>query len=132
MTTERRVHELGERVGAYQVTPDGKLTLFFGFGNYIGDAIPPQTVDWQSFLDVNDIELVSSRGGELTPEELRKAYSDSSPVIALDNGEKVFGIECWWRPEREFEGPDGILSERPVRRITVADYRRKQYEISDN
>lgn len=131
MSSEYWKPKFGERVGAYQITEDERFTLFFGYGTYSGEEIPPVTPNWQSFLEAENIVIVGSQG-ELTKEELEQINSNKSPVISLDSGERIFGIECWWRPQVEFEEPNGILSQRPVRRVTVAEYRLKSYDIGEN
>lgn len=120
---ERWTPKIGERVGAYQVSNDG-ITLFFGYGTYVGDEIPPESLDWQSLIASGEIVIDGIKGRE------EEVFDPRMPVIELDSGGRVYGSECWWRPAHEF--PDGILNERPVKRIGIGDYRRTRYELSEN
>jgi len=69
------VRKKGERVGAIWSAKEG-VVLFFGYGVYVGDEVPPKEVN-EIF---NEIGL-------------------PNPKIELDNGKVVYGIECWWGSE---------------------------------
>jgi hypothetical protein len=45
-----------------------------------------------------------------------------NPKIVLDNGETVWGCECWWGPEDKIKN---MIGEREIVSITPAEYRRK-------
>jgi hypothetical protein len=83
--------EKGSRVGAIQ-SADETTVKFYGYGVYAGDEVPPKEVD----------EIASEMG--LT-----------NPKIQLDNGNVVWGCQCWWGSEervkkmigdRKIEAPD--------------------------
>ena len=61
----------GDRVGAVCSVQDGKISLF-GEGTYLGDRIPSEG----AFRDMG-----------------RK-----NPCIQLDDGNYVWGYQCWWGP----------------------------------
>lgn len=65
--------DIGARVGAVQKA-DETTVYFFGFGIYQGTTVPPENVGGFNLGLPN-------------------------PTIKLDNGENVYGCECWWGPE---------------------------------
>jgi len=54
---------------------DKESVRFFGFGEYVGDEVPPP--------EINPILNIGR----------------PNPKIVLDNGKVVWGCECWWGPE---------------------------------
>ena len=108
---------IGERVGAYMPNPTGRgeITLFFGYGTYRGNFIPPEVEDFSAG------GTFVTGGIEITVEPSSKPYDYSMPKIKLDRGGEVWGNECWWRPAEEF--PSGILKERPIKNIGIDAYR---------
>ena len=73
-------HTPGERVGAiFGADPARKAVEFFGYGVYVGDEVPP--------------EEAGGFGG------IVRAAGHTNPKILLDNGDVVWGCECWWGPE---------------------------------
>lgn len=73
----------GDRVGAISHAYDGTVYLF-GYGTYQGDSTPPPEVE---FLGLS----VADR------------WRKTNPKIILDNGETIWGCECWWGPEAEVQ-----------------------------
>lgn len=67
----------GERVAAIATSAPGKVYIY-GFGVYQGDEAPP-------ISDQDSSEPV-----------------EKNPKILLDNGETVWGYECWWLREDTF------------------------------
>ena len=67
--------EIGERVGAIESSKDG-VTKFYGYGTFQGDTVPPE--------DVGGFNL-----------------GIPNPIILLDNGNMVYGCECWWGGEKK-------------------------------
>lgn len=61
---------------------DEKEIRAFGFGEYVGDEVPP-----------------SDTGG-LGP--ILHEAKQLNPKIVLDNGDVVWGCECWWGNEERF------------------------------
>lgn len=71
--------KIGDRVGAI-IGGDAKRVELLGFGVYSGDEVPE-----------------GARGmGPLMVEA-----GMTNPKITLDNGDVVWGCECWWGPEAE-------------------------------
>ena len=79
--------KVGERIGAIlSATVDG--VKFLGYGVYAGEEVPTEAAGMM---------------GEL----LREA-GVVNPKLVLDNGDVVYGCECWWgseaRVRKELEG----------------------------
>lgn len=86
IVVEKSEKPVGRRVYALQCTEDN-VVHFFGFGNYVGDEVPD-----------------SDAGGLAS---MVRQQGAANPKIILDNGEVVWGCECWWGPEKEFESKFG-------------------------
>ncbi len=67
-----------KRVTAAICMKDGKA-LIAGHGNYVGDVVPPPGVALMG------IEL--------------HAMGRANPKIELDNGNVIWGCQCWWGSE---------------------------------
>lgn len=73
----------GDRAGAI-CDQKGDVIRFFGFGVYEGDFVPgkdpadPLPVGWVADMRLPDMP---------------------NPRIRLDNGDVVWGCECWWGSE---------------------------------
>jgi len=65
------------RVGAI-LNSEGKKINFLGYGEYVGDEVPPE--DTPGFN-----------------------MGMPNPKIVLDNGKVVWGCQCWWGPEEEIK-----------------------------
>jgi hypothetical protein len=76
--------EIGARVGAIQKA-DNEEVYLYGFGIYQGDEIP-------------------SRG-------YLKDMGVKNPKILLDNGQTIWGFECWWGEEEKIKR---IIGERKI------------------
>jgi hypothetical protein len=74
MITKRTI---GGRVGAICGNKDGVIEVF-GYGVYEGDHVPPEEAGGFNLGIPN-------------------------PRIKLDNGDTVYGCECWWGPEEEIK-----------------------------
>ena len=67
-----------QRVGAIMSSTADEVN-FFGYGNYVGDEVPPKgRGEFSDALHENGIP---------------------NPRIVLDEGGEVWGCECWWGPE---------------------------------
>jgi hypothetical protein len=89
-----KVAEVSDRVTAVSHTnPEGDKVYFFGHGVYLGDRVP---------------------GGDnlVGMAVALREEGVANPVIELDNGEIVYGCECWWGPveevEKRFEGMEWV------------------------
>lgn len=69
----------GMRVGAISHAEKDGTVYVFGFGVYEGDFVPDEDAAGMGPL---------LREAEMT-----------NPKIKLDNGDVVWGCECWWGPE---------------------------------
>ncbi len=87
----------GDRVGAVYDETDDEVQ-FFGYGTYQGKHVPPAGV------------------GENT--DIIHRLGIQNPKILLDNGDTVWGCQCWWGSEaaiREY------LAGKKVVTVRVAD-----------
>lgn len=92
----------GIRVGAAASKGEGVIYLL-GYGVYVGDEVPPDEGD-----------------GSLTG--MLHDLGKTNPKIVLDNGDVVWGCECWWGSEIEMQVM--IKAENlAVIDLTVADLR---------
>jgi hypothetical protein len=73
----------GIRVAAI-LSSNGKNINFIGYGKYVGDDVP-------------GLEAVGPMA-----EAMRK-NGQKNPKIILDNGDVVWGCECWWGDADDFE-----------------------------
>lgn len=72
------VNRVKERVTAAICVKNGKA-LIAGHGNYVGDVVPPPGV---ALMGIELHEL-----------------GHKNPKIELDNGNVIWGCQCWWGPE---------------------------------
>lgn len=76
--------KIGERVMAIcGMNEEKNVVEVFGSGVRIADAVPPDGV-FMVGIDMHKI-------------------GHENPCILLDNGEEVFGCECWWGPEESLK-----------------------------
>jgi hypothetical protein len=85
--------EKGARVGAVQSANETTVKLY-GYGVYEGEEIPPKEVDEFLF----EIGL-------------------PNPKITLDNGNTVWGGQCWWGSEEKVKR---IIGDRKIEIVDVA------------
>lgn len=95
--------KIGDRVGAIVGAEDG-VVEFLGYGVYAGDFEPP-----------------AERREGTVGEQMRKDLGlppRPNPRIDLDNGDTVWGCECWWGSEekirKSLEEYDEIVEVRMV------------------
>lgn len=70
---------IGARVGAL-LRMDGLSAHLLGYGVFMGREIPPKFGKNHTTSILNQLKI-------------------ASPKIILDNGDTVWGCECWWGPE---------------------------------
>jgi len=103
----------GDRVYAVlSATPDEVRLL--GFGVYVGNEVPPTpkgmirtifgATTWAEF----DCVVAEDTGTVPNP-----SARPTNPKILLDNGETVWGAECWWGPESAYGAFRGERRETP-------------------
>jgi len=94
--------KIGERVCVICGKAEDGVIDVFGYGVRIEDAIPEPGV---LFMGIDMHEL-----------------GCPSPTLRLDNGDTVYGCECWWGSEKRIQKS---LEGQTTREITVASYREK-------
>jgi hypothetical protein len=101
--------KIGDRVGAV-LSATATIVQFFGFGTYEGDFVPEEAVGLFA--------------------EIGRDMGRINPRIRLDDGEVIYGCECWWGSETEvrkqLEGREVIA----VRPSTWRDEYRKTGGVS--
>jgi hypothetical protein len=95
-----------------------------GFGVYVGDEVPPAPMGavraifgaatWEDF----DRVVAEDVGAEPNP-----ALRPTNPKIVLDDGQVVWGAECWWGPESTYMTFRG---ERAEKRCSIVTERQAQ------
>lgn len=85
----------GMRVAVVQSIEEGKVHLY-GYGVYEGDF----PYDEES-AEVPPVGLVSILA--------QKAGIETNPRLKLDNGQTVWGCECWWCPIEKLKEEYGEL-----------------------
>ena len=86
-----------QRVGALVGAKDG-IVEFLGYGVYEGDFVPPKEAGGFNLGIPN-------------------------PRIKLDNGDIVYGCECWWGGEKEFK-EKYIDTAKEIKNVRISDYRK--------
>lgn len=77
--------KIGSRIGAIlSLNGNKKQVELIGYGTYAGDEVPP--------AGTAGIGAVLHEVGITTPK------------LVLDDGQVVWGCECWWGPEDELKG----------------------------
>ena len=107
------MHKIGDRVYAiYGADKEKQILKVLGPGTYQGDEVPETAVGWMA-----DAAVKSG---------LR------NPKILLDNGDVVWGCECWWG-----EHDPGVLNVQhykaagwTIEEIRIEDERKKYREPS--
>lgn len=87
---------------------DETHAYIFGVGKYEGDEVPP--ADTGGF-------------GRLLHES-----GIPNPKLVLDNGDVVWGCECWWGPE---DASRDRLGDREIVHVSIADYRAEANKAPD-
>jgi len=98
--------KVGERVGVLRgMMKDGKSVGVFGFGERLKDEIPCKGV---YFVGVD----LHERGVPV-------------PTLLLDNGDKVYGCECWWGSESHVKD---VIKNHDIVECSIEDYRKENIE----
>jgi hypothetical protein len=99
--------KVGDRVVAISHTDDDKMCHIYGCGVYEGDYIMP---------------TVKNGGPVGVIADMARKLGHKNPRIKLDDGNIVWGCECWW-------GPESVLDKIPKTSIVKANIRneRKPY-----
>lgn len=102
----------GDRVLALSHEEDG-VVYVFGYGTY---------EDWRRPSEVPEEHRPGGWMGEAMIE-----IDAPGPCILLDNGERVWGCECWWGLA---EAAEKRIKGKPTRAASIGDARRKAKEAS--
>ena len=103
--------QAGQRIGAVLAMGENEVRLL-GYGTYDGDFAPPSARDPSELLDSilkdepNFLTTINSTR-EQAIETLKQSPFFSNPRMTLDNGDTVWGNECWWGPEEAMKGRIG-------------------------
>ena len=92
--------QLGDRVIALADIKDN-VAKIFGYGTYIGELIP---------------DYEGERG---TMSDTLKKLQIPNPTIELDNGDSVYGCECWWGAESDIKNK---IKDCEIKTITIQDF----------
>jgi len=96
--------KVNSRVGVI-LSADKKEVQFLGYGVYVGNEVPDETAIG------------------MLPEMLRQENSPN-PKIVLDNGDVVYGCECYWSAEDDIK--QFIAKEkRQIVEVRMSDIRAK-------
>lgn len=96
----------GDRVGAIMsaiLSEKDKTCSFLGYGVYEGDFVPDEGV---------------GGFGDIIRED-----GMTNPRLRLDNGDVVWGCECWWSSEDKIKKE--LTKYDKVNIVSIHDYRRK-------
>jgi len=98
-------HKVGDRIGAI-LSADEKTVKFLGYGVYEGDFFPDSA---KGFLADSYKEIKQEEGVELI-----------NPRLKLDNGDVVWGCECWWGAE---EATKQSIGDREIVVVKISEIR---------
>lgn len=107
--------KIGERVGTILGREDDDSISFLGYGVYTKDEVPQQAVGWIA--------------------DACKQSNTENPRIELDNGDIVYGCECWWSGEEVVK--EMLKGAKKVNNVNINDIRKewndnKKKEIRNN
>lgn len=88
--------EIGDRVGAIRNADDTTVYLF-GYGTYQGEEIPPKGTVGAFGIDLGEVGI-------------------RNPKILLDDGNVVWGCQCWWGPENKIKA---LIGSRQVKYVAI-------------
>lgn len=89
----------GSRVFAVLSANDTTVSLL-GFGTYVGDEVPPTPVGMYALFAETWEEWDNGIDALKTPHIT--GLRPTNCKIVLDDGEVVWGAECWWGPEETY------------------------------
>ena len=91
--------KVNDRVGAIQSSRDNKAKVY-GYGVYLGEIVPDKLNYRNEILNI-----------------FRKAEI-KNPAIKLDNGDVIFGCECWWGSEAKLKE---IIKDFEIEIVSIKD-----------
>jgi hypothetical protein len=95
----------GERVGAICGETEDNTVEIFGYGVFNGYEVPPPGVKFMG-IDLHEVK-------------------HENPKITLDNGQVVWGCECWWGPEAKIQ-QTVAEAEKAGKKIVTVDIEAKR------
>jgi hypothetical protein len=107
---------VGSRVFAV-VDADASGVRLLGFGTYVGDEVPPRPLGMGALFGATWEAHDAALAVEGYPDPVRP----KNPKIVLDDGETVWGAECWWGPEETYAKFRG---DRPETRVSIVEARK--------
>ena len=102
--------KVGERIGAIFGSNKDEVK-FLGYGIRLEDEIPVKGVTMMG-IDMNEI-------------------GRTNPTLLLDNGDKVYGCECWWGSEEQVKKTLDA-DDRPTVIVDMQKERDKIKEMTEN
>ena len=107
--------KIGDRVGAICSAKDDTIELF-GYGVYAGEGIPGSDV---TFLGESYEDVMNKRG-----------ITGTNPLIKLDDGDIVWGCECWWASEERIRKEVAKYKKAVI--ISIHEYREKGQKLRNS
>lgn len=120
--------QIGTRVFAVKSSDENSIDLY-GFGVYDGDFERPNSdeliqeyIDYYRKKDREDVILMRKKSwtAGVSDDKLRELIKQTplikNPRITLDNGEIIWGMECWWGPMEKW---DGFVKGRKVNEVVI-------------
>jgi hypothetical protein len=111
--SKKPMYPVGTRVGAILSANETSVS-FLGYGTYEGDLPYPDSPTLQEVVP----EWDTLTEAQQTAFQNGYARVVNNPCIKLDNGDTVWGRECWWGPEpkiKEIMGDKTVINVRMVR-----------------
>ena len=90
------MYESGIRVFAAESASNDEVRLY-GYGVYEGDFRPPVSPFGQQWEEVE--EMIRKDYPDNADKMIENLQRLTNPRIKLDDGQTVWGCQCWWGPE---------------------------------
>lgn len=111
--------KVGDRVGA-MASAGARAVCMFGYGVYEGDHVRPDEAPgvFGTIAEIKESAVEVYGPEKQWTESQRRAFDRlvANPRIRLDNGDVVWGCQCWWGPEAEIRK---TIGDRPVAIVPV-------------
>lgn len=117
--------EVGDRIGAI-LDATSEQVNFLGWGKYVGNEIPEHPPPGTGCTTWEEVDQLMEEAG-LKPkleEEGNWPLRLANPKLELDNGDIVWGQECWWGSEEEVRRQFG---NRKIVEVSISSAREKAY-----
>lgn len=97
------MRKIGDRIGAI-LSSDDDYVYFLGYGTYAGEEVPS-----------DDVTMLGMQYNK---------FGRKNPKLQLDNGEVIYGCECWWGPEDSIKHKLG-KDPRIIKEVSIIPYRQE-------